>query len=67
MSLGCRILFHETGPPAIDINLRNFHKSVSCYLFPEPQILQQLNIVEQSMVRENVKFCHSSTNTKHLY
>jgi len=36
-------------------------------LFPEPQILQQLYIVEQSMVCENVKFSHSSTNTKHLY
>jgi len=40
---------------------------VSCYLFPEPQILQQLYIVEQFMVCENIKCCHSSTNTKHLY
>jgi len=36
-------------------------------LFPEPHILQQLYIIEQSIVRENVKFSHSSTNTKYLY
>jgi len=36
-------------------------------LFTEPQILQQLYIVEHSMVCENIKFCYSSTNTKHLY
>jgi len=35
-------------------------------LFPEPQIFQQLFIVEQSMVCENVKFCPSSTNTKQV-
>jgi len=32
--------------------LQDFHKSVSRYLFPEPHILQQLYITEQSVVCE---------------
>jgi hypothetical protein len=57
-TLCCQILLYEIGPPAIERNWRNFHKySVSCYLFSEPRDVQQLCVTEQSVVRENVKFC----------
>jgi hypothetical protein len=67
MSLCCRILSHETGPLQLTLIRGTSIKNIVFHpVFLEPLILQQLDIIEQFVISENVKFDHSSRNTKFL-